>query len=117
MSNIPSSFIVLFIRYFAVSNSFALISSLSSLPLSAMTFVLTVQMLKLCSSQTDVEIQLCVPVLYAITQCCPLIQAASPYFVTVPWLTQEICFQADDSRHADAIMHLICFSVICINVI
>jgi len=37
-----------------------------------MTYVLTVQMLKFCSSQTDVYIQLCVRVLYALIQCCPL---------------------------------------------
>ena len=41
----------------------------------------------------------------------------SPYSVTVPTLIQEICFQADESRNADAIMHLTGFNVICINVI
>ena len=80
MQHIPSSFIISFVRYFAVSNIFVLISPLSSLPLNAITFVLTVQMLKLFSSQTDVDIQLCVPVLYAITQCCPLIRSGVTLF-------------------------------------
>ena len=44
-------------------------------------------------------------------------EVASPYSVTVPWLIKEICFQADERHHDGAIMHLIGFSVICINVI
>jgi len=80
MQYIPSSIIILFVRYFAVSNFFALISSLSYLPLNAITFVLTEKILKLCSSQTDVYLQLCVHVLYAITQCCPLIRSGVALF-------------------------------------
>jgi len=80
MQHIPSSLIILFFGYFAVSIFFSLVSSLSPLALNAMTFVLTVQMLKLCSSPTDVYIQLCVRVLYAITQCCPLIRSGVTLF-------------------------------------
>jgi hypothetical protein len=53
---------------------------MSSLPLNAVTFVSTVQMLKLCYSQFDVYIQLCVRVLYAITQCCLLIRSGVTLF-------------------------------------
>jgi hypothetical protein len=78
MQHIPSTFIILLFCYFVVS--FFLVSSLSTLPLNAMTFVLTVQMLKLCSSPTNVYTRLCVRVLYAITQFWPLIRSGVTLF-------------------------------------